>query len=155
MPPSHVKPTIQSVNEKVDLIEGTLTNAIGQKISRGEVEILINEGLQKMKAELAEKMSRGDVDYAMREFIDDQAAPRSLVDETRNNHNEMRGELERIERGLSEAIMEMQATVAQFRMNFDERLTRVVETGNASQGKIRADLEALTTTTRRRWRRTR
>ena len=155
MPPSHVKPTIQSVNEKVDLIEGTLTNAIGQKISRGEVEILINEGLQKMKAELAEKMSRGDVDYAMREFIDDQAAPRSLVDETRNNHNEMRGELEKIERGLSEAITGMQATVAQFRMNFDERLTRVVETGNASQGKIRADLEALTTTTRRRWRRTR
>ena len=147
MPPSPSKPTIQSVNEKVDLIEGSLTNAIGTKVNREEVEILINEGLQKMKAELAEKMSRGDVDYAMRESIDDQAAPRSLVEETRNNHNEMRGELARIERGLSEAILEAQATVTQFRMNIDDRLTRVVDTGNASQGKIRSDLDALVTTT--------
>ena len=73
-------------------MEGTLINAIGTKINRDEVEVPINEGLQKMKAELAEKMSRGDVDYAMREFIDDQASPRSLVEETRNKHNEMRGE---------------------------------------------------------------
>ena len=108
-PANAKKPTvdehIQSLNDKINLPEGTLRNASGAKISREEVENLIGEGNQKMKAELAEKMSRGDIDYGMQEFIDDQAAPRSLVADTRNKHNEMRGELVRIKQGLSEAIM--------------------------------------------------
>ena len=142
------KPTvdehIQSLKDRIDLAEGTLRNALGSNISREEVENLIGEGLQKMKAELAEKMSGGDSDYAMREFIDDQAAPRSLVAGTRNKHNEVRGELVRIEQGFSEAIMGAQATVAQFRTNINDRVNRVVETGNATQSRIRADLDELT-----------
>ena len=149
MPPSassslaKSKLTFQSVDEKIDLVEGMLTSGLSTKASREEVVILVNEGLQKMKAELAEKMSRGDVDYAMKEYIDDQAAPRAFVEAANQLHAKLRDDIENLEKGMAEAITGIQATVTQFRMSIVDRLHRAVESGNYSQEKMRVNIEDM------------
>ena len=144
MPPSPMKPTVQSVNEKIDLVEGTLQNAVNARITREEVEILITHGIDQLRAQLAEKVERTDIQYVMREYIDDLAAPRSWVDESHSRHNEMRGEIVRVERELTQAINELQVTVSQFRTGIDDKMTRALEIAKANQDKIKSEVDVVT-----------